>query len=430
MNRWKRFVSIAAAGLMTISLAACGNSGDSSGTEGNSGGNSGSDELIVAIWDTSQEPGLTEIVDKFSEETGIKCKIQVTPWDQYWTMLEAGATGGSMPDVFWMHSNMINQYAEYDMLLDLTDAITESGIDMGNYPEGLVSLYQNADGKQLGIPKDMDTSALWYNKTMFDEAEIPYPDESWDWDMLAETAKKLTKDDGSQFGFVISPAANQEGYYNMIYDWGGEIISKDMKTSGWDNPKTIEAMQFIETLIGDGSMPAYNTIAENEPIALLQSGKVAMCLLGSWHLAAMADNDYALEHCDVSVLPSYNGTRISIYNGLAWSASANTTKADEAAQLITYLGSEEAQKMQADLGVTMAAYDGVSEGFTKKYENYNVQAYLDMMNEIVMRPYSKNTTIWEDMSTEKLVAGFNGTSSMEDVCKEIASEMNQALASE
>lgn len=425
MNRWKKATSVFLAGIMAVSLAACGGNEDSDNKE-----EGGGKELIIAIWDTQQEPGLTEITDKFTEETGIQCKIQVTPWDQYWTMLEAGATGGSLPDVFWMHSNMINQYAEYDMLLDLTDAINDSGIDMSKYPEGLVSLYQNKDGKQLGIPKDMDTSALWYNKTMFDEAGIDYPDETWTWDTLAETAKELTKDDGSQYGFVISPAANQEGYYNMIYDWGGEVISDDMKTSGWDNPKTIEAMQFIEDLTQSGSMPGYNTIAENEPIALLQSGKVAMCLLGSWHLAAMADNEYALEHCDVSVLPSYNGKRISIYNGLAWSAAASTPNAEEAAQLITYLGTEESQKMQADLGVTMAAYDGVSEGFTKKYETYNVQAYLDMMDDVVMRPYSKNTTIWEDMSQEKLVAAWNGTASMEDVCKEIAEEMNNALASE
>lgn len=428
MKRWKKIASAALAGIMAISLAACGGKGGTDAESKNAEG--GGNELIVAIWDTQQEPGLTEIMDKFTEETGIKCKIQVTPWDQYWTMLEAGATGGSMPDVFWMHSNMINQYAEYDMLLDLTDAIAKSNVDLGKYPEGLVSLYQNKDGKQVGIPKDMDTSALWYNKTMFDEAGIAYPDDTWTWDTLAETAKKLTKDDGSQYGFVISPAANQEGYYNMVYDWGGEIISEDMKTSGWDNPKTIEAMQFIERLTKDGSMPSYNTIAENEPIALLQSGKVAMCLLGSWHLAAMADNEYSQEHCDISVLPSYNGKRISIYNGLAWSASAGTSKKEEAAQLITYLGSEEAQKMQADLGVTMAAYDGVSEGFAKKYETYNVQAYLDMMDDVVMRPYSKNTTIWEDMSQEKLVSAWDGSSSMEDVCKEIANEMNKALASE
>lgn len=421
--RWKKVTAILLAGAMCASMAGCG------GGDGKESGGS-SDGLVVAIWDTAQEPGLTEMMAQFTEETGIKCEIQVTPWDQYWTMLEAGATGGSLPDVFWMHSNMIDQYADYDMLLDLSDAIEEKEIDMGSFPEELVTLYQDGDGKQVGMPKDMDTTALWYNKTMFDEAGIAYPDSTWTWDMFRDAAQKLTKDDGSQYGAVFKPSANQESYYNLIYDWGGYVISEDGKTSGWDDPKTIEAMQYIEQLNADGSMPDYTTVAENDPIALLQSGKVAMAMLGSWHLSSMADNEYALENLDCAVLPGYEGTSISIFNGLAWSASANTDKPDEAKELITWLGSGEAQKMQADLGVTMSAYEGVSDGFAAYYENFNVQAYLDMQADVVMMPHSKNTTLWDTMSQETLVNAWDGTCSMEEACNQIAQEMNEMLASE
>ncbi len=48
---------------------------------------------------------------------------------------------------------------------------------------------------------------------MFDEAGIAYPDDTWDWDKLKEVAKKLTKSDGSQYGFGAG-LSNQEGYYN------------------------------------------------------------------------------------------------------------------------------------------------------------------------------------------------------------------------
>ena len=61
--------------------------------------------LSVSIWDTNQEPGIKEILADFTEKTGIKTEISVVKWDEYWTMLEAGAQGGSLPDVFWMHSN-------------------------------------------------------------------------------------------------------------------------------------------------------------------------------------------------------------------------------------------------------------------------------------------------------------------------------------
>ena len=51
--------------------------------------------LSVSIWDTNQEPGIKEILADFTEKTGIKTEISVVKWDEYWTMLEAGAQGGS-----------------------------------------------------------------------------------------------------------------------------------------------------------------------------------------------------------------------------------------------------------------------------------------------------------------------------------------------
>lgn len=70
------------------------------------------------------------------------------------------------------------------------------------------------------------------------------------WDDVTEAAKKLTKDDGSQYGLAMGNGSNQDGYYNMVYDNGGYIINVTKTQSGWDDPKTIEAMQTWK----DGSM--------------------------------------------------------------------------------------------------------------------------------------------------------------------------------
>ncbi len=61
--------------------------------------------LSVMIWDANQEPGIKKIIDDFTASTGITAEIQVVNWDNYWTLHSAGAQGGSLPDVFWMHSN-------------------------------------------------------------------------------------------------------------------------------------------------------------------------------------------------------------------------------------------------------------------------------------------------------------------------------------
>ena len=121
----KRVLALTLAGAMCLSLAACGGGGSSDGESGDGGSESGGSggALSVAIWDNAQLAGLKQITDDFTSETGIAVDLQVVPWDQYWTLLEAGASGGDLPDVFWMHSNYSQKFMSNDILLDLTDRI-------------------------------------------------------------------------------------------------------------------------------------------------------------------------------------------------------------------------------------------------------------------------------------------------------------------
>lgn len=164
-----RFLSICACILCAATLVFAGGAKDS--------GKSGNETLTYAIWDAGQQPGLRKIADEFeTANPGIKIDIQVIAWGDYWTMLEAAGTGGSLPDVFWMHSNEIYKYASNGMLLDVTDRIKKTtAFDIAKYPAGLVSIY-NFKNKQYAVPKDFDTIGLWYNKTMFDAAGVPYPE--------------------------------------------------------------------------------------------------------------------------------------------------------------------------------------------------------------------------------------------------------------
>jgi len=448
--KMKKFLALSMVTIMSVSLAACGKSNTTKNEEPSNTKvteaptqaevteavvdtkNSG-DTLVVAIWDTNQEPGLTKILDEFTVATGIKTEIQVTPWAQYWTMLEAGATGGTLPDVFWMHSNQIATYSEYGMLLDLTDRIAASDkIDLSKFPKDIVDIYNWQGTKQYAMPKDIDTVGLWYNKTMFDEAGVTYPDASWTWDDFRVACEKLTKDDGSQYGFAMDPATGQDQWYSLVYDMGGSIISEDKKTSGFDQEGTVKAIDFLVQLMKDGLTPDYATMAENDPVALFEAGKIAMTTEGSWMLAGLCNNDYVKANGDVAVLPkdATTGRSASIYNGLGWAAAANAKNPEEAWALIEYLGSQEAQQKQSDLGIVISAYEGTETNWINAYPDFNLQAYLDMMNDLVIRPYSNSTVTWEGMIYEKLVDAWTGEKSAADVCADIAKEMNTILAAE
>ncbi len=415
-----RVTAVLLAGIMAFSLAACGG-----------GGSSGSgDALTVAIWDSNQEPGISEIMADFTEETGIETQIQVISWDEYWTLLSAGAQGDSLPDVFWMHSNEAERYMSNDMLLDLTDRIADSDlIDMEKYPEDIVELY-TYDDKYYAVPKDVDTIALWYNKTMFDEAGLEYPTADWTWDDLYEAAAALTNDE--HYGFASPASEYQAGYYNLIYDMGGYVINDDKTASGFDDPNTIAAMQYFERMIQEGIMPSQEVMSEaSDMTVLLGAGTIAMTTMGSWLLAACMSSDYILENCDVVELPmdAESGRRISIYNGLGWAAAANTDQPDEAWQLIEYLGSEDAQIKQAELGVTLSAYENTSDAWASSAD-FNLQAYLNMMDDMVILPYSRETVTWQNAVIEELTKGFTQEVTMEQACLNAAEVMNEILAEE
>lgn len=375
-------------------LAGCG------GSNGKS-----SDAITVNIWDANQQKGIQEIADKWTETSGVKVNVEVVDWDNYWTLLEAGASGGTMPDVFWMHSNTVQMYMENDLLLDLTDYISkDSSVDLSKYYEGVKNLYTRNDGKVFALPKDHDTIALLYNKAIFDKYGVEYPTDAWTWDDMYEAAKKITEDSkGDVYGMAMNTSNNQDGWYNAIYCYGGKVVTDDHKGTTIGSAESKAGMEMIRKLLTVGA--PQSVVAETGTDSLFMSGKVGMITQGSWMINAFytaeGHNDYAwalLPYADLNK----NGTcekeeRWSAYNGLGWAASAATSKPDECYSLISYFCSEEGQKLQAEKGVTMGGMIGISEDFANAFEGMDVSPFIKAEEfSLYFRPYTRNTTVWED----------------------------------
>lgn len=230
----------------------------------------------------------------------------------------------------------------------------------------------------------------------------------------------------------MNPSNNQDGWYNIVYSMGGYVLSDDKKKSGMNDEKTLKAMEFVDKLRKD-AMPDSKVISETGTDVLLQSGKIAMLSQGSWMVSQFKSNDYVAENCDVAVLPkdATTGKRVSLYNGLGWAASANTKNPEGAWKLIEWFSTKDMQKKQADLGVTMAAYEGMSEDWAKS-ANFNLKAYLTMLNDadLVIRPASRSTVVWEEQNNRDLVEAWSNAVTMDEACKKAASDMNALLAEE
>jgi len=398
------------------------------------------DVLEVKIWDPVQLKGLQEIADLWTEQSGVKVNIQVVDWGNYWTLLEAGASGGEMPDVFWMHSNNAQMYMAANKLLDLTDYIAASDVvDLDNYYPGITELYSLND-RNYAIAKDHDTIALLYNKAIFDQYGVGYPDDTWTWDDYKAAAEAITEASGGEvYGAACNTTNDQDGYFNIIYDFGGYVISEDKKSSGWDNENTMKAMNFVGSLMEKAWAPQ-QLVAENGTDTLFKNRKVAMISQGSWMINSFytyeGSEDFAwavLPYADVNGNGQPDeGERCSIYNGLGWAASASTKDPAAAWSLIEWFSSYEMQMKQSELGVTMAGYIGCSDAFIDAFPGMDVSAFLKMETEgtLVFRPYSKYTSRWSDQYQRELVEAWNNPEVMESVLYNLAGEMNALLAQE
>ncbi|TCP22338.1 carbohydrate ABC transporter substrate-binding protein (CUT1 family) [Scopulibacillus darangshiensis] len=401
-------------------VSACSNS--------ESGSGSSKVTLRYGIWDKNQKPAMQKIVDEFQKKhPEINVKIEVTPYDQYWTKLETAATGKSLPDVFWMNGPNFIKYSSNDMLMPINNLTKKDKVNLGNYPKALVNLY-TFKGKTYGIPKDFDTIGLFYNKKLFDEAHIPYPDETWDWDKLKAAAKKLTNKEKGVWG-IAARMENQAGFYNTIYQNGGYVISDDKKKSGYDQPETIGGLKFWIDMIKDGSSPTQAQMTETTPSALFESGKVAMIYDGSWMQIEYEQNEYTKDKVDVAPLPK-GKKKANIIHGLANVVAANTQHKKEAQEFLAFLGSKKASLIQAKSGTVIPAYNGTQKLWVKSNPNVNLQVFIDSAKYAVPLPSSKNTSKWWDDETKILNKAWGLEIPVDEAAKTLAKKMNKDLAEE
>ena len=397
---------------------------------GSKSSGSASGPLRVGMWDQNQAPGIERLLEEFTAQTGIKTQVEITPWNDYWTLMEAAATGGSLPDVFWMHSGQVRRYMEAKLLTDLTDKIKSSKVaNLSNFPKDLVDLYA-LNGRQYAIPKDLDTIGLVYNKKLFDAAGVAYPDNNWTWNDLRNAAQKLTDASKNQWGIAFTPGETQTGYWNLIYQNGGYVINAPAKKSGFDDPKTIEAIEFVEKLLRDGyAVPL--TYLEGDLMALMQGNVCAMATFGSWMLSAFNQSQFFVQNCNIAMLPAGpGGKRATIYNGLGWASTTTSRQPDNAWKLLEFLSSQDAQRKLSEYGVAISAFNGTAVPFINGFPHFNVAAFTNQIQYAVMRPFSKNTGLWEDMSVRTFNEVWAGTKTAAVACREIAAEMNRMLAAE
>lgn len=283
-------------------------------------------KISYAIWgDTTELANQQKIVNAFmAKDPKITVKVTVADWDTYWDKLQTSLAGGNAPDVFLMDGPLYPDYQTRNQLLDLNPLIARDGFDTSALADLGVQDFTAADGHLYGLPRDLSTVALYYNKKMFDAAGIAYPDGTWDWNKLVAVAQKLTTGP-TQWGFYTETTDMENYWSSLVWQAGGDIVSADKKTVLIDTDQAAAGIQFLQDLIYK-----YKVMAQPTPGGtgdLFENGQAAMEANGSWlvptHAAAGIDFGVApLPAGPAGQATSVNPSGVVIYKGTKSSDAA------------------------------------------------------------------------------------------------------------
>jgi multiple sugar transport system substrate-binding protein len=265
----------------------------------------------------------------------------------------AEAAANNVPDLIMASNEHTPILACTQLLMDLNPFIeNDPDVNPDDFAAG-VSQGFNMWGRWWGFPYDHSTWGVFYNKTLFDEAGIPYPTseggEPWTVDEFVEVAKALTKPDGEQWG-VWYPGGGPAQYLDscFIYSAGGRNFNDTLQECIISSPESARGIQFLVDLVHTHKVAPTRTELAGGDIDYFASGIAAMHINGQWDL--LGKNQTSDFDFDITYLPIIDQKR-GVTGGSGFCISAKTPHADEAwAWLSDFTSGEVLAKMVGETG--------------------------------------------------------------------------------
>ena len=405
----REFLTLAGVVAACALLAACGFGGGAPTT------NSGDQvQLVYQDWSSAWFPPMVEeMMEKFHEShPNIRVFYTSDPADVENTML-AEMAAGTAPDVFQGCCTFFPIWAQEGFTLDLRPFI-EQDLDesfTADWDPAQYASFLTKDGLRYAVPKYHGALALYYNKDIFDEYGVAYPDGSWDHDDYLSAMKRLTHDrdgDGSTdlWGSMIDVSWDRIQVH--VNGWGGHLVDPDdPMVCRMAEPEAMEALEWIRARIWDDGVIAtdLNVQALGTREAFL-GGRLAMVEDGSWALKdILAKSDFRV---GVAPFPSGPVRRVTLATTDGYGIFAGTEHPEEAWELLKFLISEDYGRAMARANFLQPARPSlvdewasfIRDEFPEKAREVDILAFADGH----INGYSVTSEAFANMNDAKRIA--------------------------
>lgn len=337
----------------TLSLAACSGSSETPAEE------SGPVSLTLSGWSLDTTPEFQALADAFNEENP-DVTIELKGYDpaEYNTLLTADLAAGSGPDIITQKEvKFVPTFVEGGQLLDVSDVELPDGISGASSYE--------VDGTAYAVPYRNDSWVLFYNKALFDQAGVEYPDGSWTWDDYSEAAAALT--DGIAAAGGTAKGAYLHNWQSTVQGFASAQSDTDVLTGDYEYMEPF--YENVLALQGDGYQVDFNTAKANQLTYQGEFGKqnAAMLPMGTWFVATLiaqqASGDADDFEWGIAPIPQVDDSTAGLDNtpvtfgdptGFGINAAIDDSKVQAAKDFLAFAAGEEGAQILAGIGITPA----------------------------------------------------------------------------
>lgn len=348
------------------------------------------------------------LIERFeAENPGITVKHTNFPYAQYRTKVAAAVPAGEGPDVVQLYYGWLKDYLKAELLVPLpADAFPAAEVEEEFFP---IVTAMKVDGQYWGMPTAVRSLALFYNKSLMEEAGLDPNSPPKTYDEMIDMAKAMTERDAGgnllQAGITAAPVAQDHHWWRegLIRQFGGQPYSDDNCSVAYNNDAGLAALQAYVDLFDAHKLTDYGFMDESQ--AAFAAGRAGMHVDGSFRLGTFS----GIEGLDwaVTQLPSHNGVTSNFasywVNGI--SKKAEGEKLDAAVKFLQFITGEDAMQLWVETVGELPArkgaaltdenrahprygpfIEGLEGAHTTDFYNESAQrqVFLDMIDRIVI----------------------------------------------
>jgi multiple sugar transport system substrate-binding protein len=259
IRKWSRSLSFLAAVVAVLLSASCASKGG--------------DEIV--FWQFWPMEVITPLVQKFEQENpGLKVRVEQLTWDGGKDKITAAIAAGDPPDLCELGSTYMPRFLASGSLSDWSAGVADLKPTLLGW-----DLCRIGDAV-YGLPWELGTRALFYNKTLMARAGLDTTRAPETWDELYRAAERIHALGNGVHGYGVSANDRQKLFKKfMPFAWGngGEILSPSLDSSRFDSPANVEALDFYLKLRKVGMLGMQADLDKE-----FKEGRIGLQISGAW----------------------------------------------------------------------------------------------------------------------------------------------------